>query len=107
MANRLRASRGSRIVAWIGTYSYSIYLWRYDGGWLGYRLGVELATRTHLRGDAAFAIHTALWFLASIASGVVGAKLVEVLVMRLRERLVPAAPPSAPAATEGAAVAIA
>jgi len=72
-----------RILAYIGTFSHSIYLWHF--AWL-YALRRLHITEIPYAGLGAY-------FMGAIAVGVVTVKVVEVPVLRLRERLVPSAAP--------------
>ena len=72
---------GFRIVAYIGTFSYSIYLWHL--AWL-HALMHSNITALPYAGVAAY-------FVGAIAVGIVTSKLVEMPVLRLRERLFPSA----------------
>jgi peptidoglycan/LPS O-acetylase OafA/YrhL len=89
--NRFVVSRSAGLIAWIGTYSYAIYLWHYDTGWWGYVYGENVGTALGLPGAVVWLCHTALWFTVSIFSAVLLTRLIEAPVMRLRERFFPAA----------------
>ncbi len=91
MLNRWINSRSARATAWIGTYSYSIYLWHFDTGWWGYDYSQRAARRLGLPETLVWVCHTIGWFAASIVTGVLLARLIEVPVMRVRERLFPPA----------------
>jgi len=77
---RLLPSPLARPLAWIGFYSYSIYLWHLP--WLAVcrASGFEEAGRA------------LVYYAGSITIGVVLAKLVELPALRLRERWLPAEP---------------
>lgn len=68
---------GVRAVAWIGRYSYSIYLWHLAG-----LVAVAFFGNTFLA--------LALYLIIAIGLGVGMATLIEVPALRLRERVVPA-----------------
>jgi peptidoglycan/LPS O-acetylase OafA/YrhL len=82
-------SSPARLVAWIGVYSYSIYLWHYDTGWPGFVWGQRLGEALGLPGPAVWLLHTITWFAMSVVTGVIIGKILEVPIMRLRERLFP------------------
>ncbi|HEY0263507.1 MAG TPA: acyltransferase [Granulicella sp.] len=72
-----------RLVAWIGLYSYGIYLWHVSV--VSY--GVSLARHLHLREDSLW-----LWMgirLAGILLGVFFSKMIEFPMLKLRDRLFP------------------
>jgi peptidoglycan/LPS O-acetylase OafA/YrhL len=70
-------------------YSYSIYLWHYDTGWPGFVWGQRLGEALGLPGPAVWLLYTITWFAASVITGVLIGKVLEVPIMRLRERLFP------------------
>jgi len=92
----------ARIIAWIGVFSYSIYLWHIDlsnipiEGWLMPRL-------PHKPLSLFWLISTVASMGGAILVGVVMAKLIEMPVLKLRERLFPrqerAVPKPTPAET--------
>jgi peptidoglycan/LPS O-acetylase OafA/YrhL len=82
-------SRPARWLALMGTHSYSIYLWHRDFGWDGYQVAARVAERCHLPGPLAWVLYTITYFTASIATGILLGKLIEVPVQRLREHLFP------------------
>ena len=69
------------VLAWIGFYSYSIYLWHVPVSLFGIR---RLFPENSSTGLPILA-----YFAASIAVGVVAAKLIELPALRLRDRLFP------------------
>ena len=76
------ARRGA--LAWIGFYSYSIYLWH---------IPVErILLPMLLPRDFPPLAHAALYVVASVALGVIAAWIVELPLLRLRDRLFPAQP---------------
>ncbi len=95
------AARAVAALAWIGTYSYSIYLW-------------HMPVRHALDGlyqDGVSPLNLSLYLAAAIATGIVMARLIEIPVLVLRDRWLPSrsrsldsvgsgrARPSAPAHT--------
>jgi peptidoglycan/LPS O-acetylase OafA/YrhL len=72
-----------RLLAWIGVYSYGIYLWH-----ISVIVPVGRLAQ-HLPGWLAFACNGFGPMLAGIALGVFFTKLVEFPALRLRERLIP------------------
>jgi peptidoglycan/LPS O-acetylase OafA/YrhL len=87
--NRWINSRSARLMAWIGTYSYAIYLWHFDTGWWGYVYSQRAARALGLPEVLVWVCHTAAWFVVSIVAGALLGRLIEVPVMRARERLFP------------------
>jgi peptidoglycan/LPS O-acetylase OafA/YrhL len=82
-AKRSTPGRGQRAIAWIGFYSYSIYLWHV-------RLAMIFAAiygRLMLP-VSGYVLH-AVYFFSCIAVGAALSKLVEIPALRLRERLAP------------------
>jgi peptidoglycan/LPS O-acetylase OafA/YrhL len=86
---RWLTSRPARALAWIGTFSYSIYLWHLDfimhpiqrmchGGWLG-----------DLPHTVRWLVATGVYFAAAIGVGVILSKVIEYPVLALRNRLFP------------------
>jgi peptidoglycan/LPS O-acetylase OafA/YrhL len=71
----------SRAIAYIGTYSYSIYLWHLF--WLD-RMGLLNLGLGHLRCPPLL-----LFYAGAIGFGIVASKLIEVPALRLREHLYP------------------
>ena len=85
---RLMASWPAAVLAWVGTFSYSIYLWQFD---LGYN-PVEryvLPRLPHHPVSLYWALGVMTYLCAAILSGFVMAKLVEIPVLALRDRLFP------------------
>jgi peptidoglycan/LPS O-acetylase OafA/YrhL len=76
-----------RALAWIGFYSYSIYLWH----WAVMRLLLtpSRATAAQCPPELWYTGWTAAQVLLSVALGVVGGRLVELPFLRLRDRLAP------------------
>jgi peptidoglycan/LPS O-acetylase OafA/YrhL len=77
-------NRLTRALAYFGTFSYSIYLWHGPVKWWGlptltWAAGTELSTWVTIP----------FYFVASLAVGVLMAKLVEMPVLHLRDRFFP------------------
>lgn len=99
-------------LAWIGVFSYSIYLWQVDLAhdplqWLMYQwIGPIGEHPLHIRHmSLVWFVITSSYMAAAVLAGVVMAKLIEMPVLSLRERLFPrearATPlPPPPATTE-------
>ncbi len=70
---------GLSAVAYIGTFSYSIYLWHgFCSGMISAWLSASTAP-----------VRVAVFYTSSIVIGIVAAKLIEIPALRLRERLFP------------------
>ena len=78
-----------RGIAYIGKHSYSIYLWHIPVLFLLMRLGFEQLPNS-----------TLIYFVGSLAAGIVMSKLIEFPVLRLRDRLFPPAASQSFLATE-------
>ena len=98
----------SRFVAWIGVFSYSIYLWQADLG--------SIPTRHWIMPHLPQRPSTVFWALSmfvslalTIASGIIMSKLIEMPVLALRDRFFPGRIPlpTRPASTDTAEVAVA
>jgi peptidoglycan/LPS O-acetylase OafA/YrhL len=72
-----------RWMAWLGAFSYSIYLWHIPVNMGGRALMGRFPDRLH------YFVWLALIYAASLAVGVVMAKLVEYPVLRIRDRFFP------------------
>jgi peptidoglycan/LPS O-acetylase OafA/YrhL len=87
----------ARVIAWIGVFSYSIYLWQMDIAhrpltWLLQRLIGGPITNQPIRfrhESLVWLVFTLGFWTAAILGGVVMAKLIEMPVLTLRERLFP------------------
>ncbi|MGO9838164.1 MAG: acyltransferase family protein [Polyangiaceae bacterium] len=93
----------TRLVAFIGTYSYSIYLWHRDTSWGAYELTLSAGNALGLPHEITWLCHTLAYMTASVLGGVGLGWLIEAPVQRIRERLFPArtAAVSSSSGTEG------
>ena len=82
-------SAAVRFAAWLGTHSYSIYLWHMPVYGAVKRLVPHLVSP-----QWQWQVGAVLFVVGSFAAGVIMAKLVEFPVLRLRERFFPARIPS-------------
>jgi peptidoglycan/LPS O-acetylase OafA/YrhL len=82
-------SRAVRLLAWIGVYSYSIYLWHYDLIAQPLFSLMMPVWKTGL-GNWQGPLYLALFFTGSILAGALLAKVIEFPALRLRDRLMPA-----------------
>jgi peptidoglycan/LPS O-acetylase OafA/YrhL len=78
-----RHSMAYRLVAWIGLYSYGIYLWHVSVG------GPIVAVGRHIGGWTATVWGRVAPAIAGIALGFITTKLIEFPALRLRDRLFP------------------
>ncbi len=81
-------SRIASWIAWLGFFSYSVYLWHLP-------VGVWAMPVVRKVAPLPFALETALYIAASFVVGIVMAKLVEMPALALRDRWFPAANPAA------------
>jgi peptidoglycan/LPS O-acetylase OafA/YrhL len=79
-----------RVIAYVGTFSYSIYLWHIV--WLRFVQSAHLLPSNSAR--------LLTFYLGSILLGILTAKIVEFPALRLRDQLFPAAGPLLPVAPE-------
>jgi len=91
---RLMASRPAAALAWVGTFSYSIYLWQFD---LAYDPVERYVLRRlpHHPVSLYWALAEMAYLCAAIAAGFVMAKLIEIPVLTARDRLFPSRATSA------------
>jgi peptidoglycan/LPS O-acetylase OafA/YrhL len=82
----------TRLVAFIGTYSYSIYLWHRDTSWGAYELALSAGNALGLPHEVTWLLHTAAYIIASVLGGMALGWLIEAPVQRIRERLFPPRP---------------
>ena len=78
----------ARLLAWIGLFSYSIYLWQADLGSIPTRHWIM----PHLPQQPTslnWALSTALYLVVTILAGIVMSKLIEMPILALRDRLFP------------------
>jgi peptidoglycan/LPS O-acetylase OafA/YrhL len=75
--------RGQRAIAWVGFYSYSIYLWHVPLAMIFAEIYGRFASA------ASGYIVLALYFVSCLTVGCALSKLVEIPALRLRERLAP------------------
>jgi peptidoglycan/LPS O-acetylase OafA/YrhL len=83
LRGRLLWSRAGVAVAWVGYYSYSIYLWHAEGNSMLIRLVPEV------NGAAPWALMTLVVVALGVVPGIVMSRLIEVPSLRLRDRLFP------------------
>jgi peptidoglycan/LPS O-acetylase OafA/YrhL len=69
------------VLAWIGFYSYSIYLWHYVMSTLGMKYLSPA--------DASPLVQLPIYIGGSLLAGVLASKIVEMPILRLRDRLFP------------------
>jgi len=81
--------RATRLIAYIGTYSYSIYLWHRDTSWEAYEYTLKMGMRLGFPHEVTWVLHTIAYVIASIVGGIVLGNLIEGPVQRLREKLFP------------------
>ncbi|MCP4547887.1 MAG: acyltransferase [bacterium] len=92
-----RATLPLKLLACTGYFSYSIYLWHLDLAWQPIRF---LSRRGFLgldSGPAAWIITMTLYTLLSIVTGALMARIVEMPILRLRDRLFPSRARALPA----------
>jgi peptidoglycan/LPS O-acetylase OafA/YrhL len=82
-------SPAARFVAFIGTHSYSIYLWHRDTSWEAYELALSAGRKLGLPSEATWALHTFAYVASSVVGGIILGRLIETPVQKIRERLFP------------------
>ena len=83
------SNRVTRAIAFIGSYSYSIYLWHTMVRWWGMEWFLE-----QFEGPVPLWIAFSVYVSTSLAAGILMATLVEMPVVRLRDRLFPSRSPA-------------
>jgi peptidoglycan/LPS O-acetylase OafA/YrhL len=86
---RTLASRAGRVLAFIGVYSYPIYLWHVDAGQQPMLSLIQTGALEGLPAEVRWCVLMVLYVLLAVAAGVVMAKLVERPALALRDRLFP------------------
>jgi peptidoglycan/LPS O-acetylase OafA/YrhL len=81
---RAEPGKAIRAIAWMGTYSYTLYLWHVP---LAQVFGSVASKYPYVN---QYLLH-AIYFAVSIVTGVAASKLVEIPCLKLRERLFPRA----------------
>jgi peptidoglycan/LPS O-acetylase OafA/YrhL len=89
LVERFKTSWLARLIATIGTFSYSIYLWHRDTSYKAYELTRDSMHRLGAPGELVWSLALLAYVLASVAGGVVMGRLIEVPALRLRDRLFP------------------
>ncbi|CAG2159880.1 acyltransferase family protein [Cupriavidus numazuensis] len=95
-SGRLRETLAYRSVAWIGVYSYGIYLWHTVAREPG-RIVIRTALEWGWPPLLIWALATVLQFAIAIVAGYVTTRLVEFPFLRLRETVMPARRSALPA----------
>jgi peptidoglycan/LPS O-acetylase OafA/YrhL len=98
----------ARIFAWIGVFSYSIYLWQADLGTIPVRHYIMPYLPKHPT-SMNWALSTGAYLGVTIATGIIMSKLIEMPVLALRDRLFPGRIPipTRPAPRDSSAMAVA
>lgn len=89
LLERFKATWLARVIATIGTYSYSIYLWHRDAAYPAYELARRAARWLGAPGELSWLLQLAAYVVASVLSGVVMGRLIEQPALRLRDRFFP------------------
>ena len=96
-AGGLRLRWPTRVLAYIGVYSYSIYLWHILAGRLPATVLAGSAALAFLRPEAKWVVVMGVYVLLGLGAGIIMGKAIELPALRLRERLFPATPQAAAA----------
>ena len=93
----LLASRPAAVLAWVGVFSYSIYLWHFD---LAHDpiTAYLLPHLSKLRPTAYYLTATVIYVTTAILAGALMSRIVEFPVLKLRDRLFPARADAIPVA---------
>lgn len=92
----------TRVLAYIGFYSYSIYLWHILAARIPASRLAEQAPFTQLGAESRWLIIMTIYVMLALGSGIALGKIVELPALRLRERLFPSRAHALPAASESA-----
>ena len=75
--------RAGKTLAWIGTHSYSIYLWHVPALLVASTLGGKVG------GKLGWQVFVVFYFSGSIAGGILLAKVIEIPALRIRDKYFP------------------
>jgi peptidoglycan/LPS O-acetylase OafA/YrhL len=89
IVEQFKSTSLARLVAVIGTYSFSIYLWHIDAGYPVYEVTRDFGRSLGLPGELTWLLHTAGFMIGAILPGVAMSLLIEGPALRVRERLFP------------------
>lgn len=89
MVEKFKSTSLARVVASIGVYSFSIYLWHMDAGHPFYELTRGIGRAIGLPNELIWVFHTAGFMTGAILVGVVMSLLIEGPALRLREAIFP------------------
>ncbi|HET7544018.1 MAG TPA: acyltransferase [Polyangiaceae bacterium] len=89
LVERFKTTWLARLVASIGTYSYSIYLWHRDTSNSICEFTRDLLRSLRMPGELVWSAQLLTYVVVSILGGVIMGRLVEVPALRLRDRLFP------------------
>jgi peptidoglycan/LPS O-acetylase OafA/YrhL len=85
---RVLDARGSRVVAYLGFYSYSVYLWHMDVPHYPLAVATLPSVRAFL-GPAAPWVAMVTYLVAALAGGIVLGRAIEIPALAVRDRLFP------------------